>query len=144
MSLFGQKQSSKDEKKGVLIFLVEDNQMYARMLQHYLQKNLPGGSEVRIFPVGETAVMSLDKGKPDFIIMDYFLDTKWTDAQNGLDVAKEIRATNKDTHILLLSAQKDLQVVIDAMNVEKCSYLEKNDQAQDKVLAHIKTSLGIN
>lgn len=138
MSLFG----SKKAKKGVLVFLIEDNQMYAKVMQHYLQTNLPEGSEVKVFPVGETAVMGLSQ-HPDFIVMDYFLDTKWTDASNGVDMAKEIREKDKNVHILILSAQKDIQVVLDAVKMDKCSYMEKTDQAPQHVLEHIKKSLSI-
>lgn len=138
MSLFGAKKA----KKGVLVFIIEDNQMYAKVLQHYLQAHLPEGSEVKVFPVGETAVMGLNQ-HPDFIVMDYFLDTKWTDASNGVEMAKEIRKQDKDVHILILSAQKDIQVVLDAVKMDKCSYMEKNDQAPQLVLEYIKKSLNI-
>jgi len=138
MSLFQTKKQ--DDKKGVLVFLIEDNQMYAQTLQHYLQKNLPEGSEVKIFPVGETAIMSLSQN-PNFIVMDYHLDTKWKDASNGVEMAREIRQTDHHAHIIILSSQQDMHVVIDAVKIEKCMYMEKTDRAHEHVLDHIKKTL---
>lgn len=139
MSLFSKKQ---DGKKSVLVFLIEDNQMYAQTLQHYLQKHLPAGSEAKIFPVGETAIMNLPQ-KPDFIVMDYHLDTKWKDASNGVDMAREIRKIDPQTHIAILSSQQDMHVVLDAVKIERCSYIEKTDRAHEQVLDHIKKTLHI-
>jgi DNA-binding NarL/FixJ family response regulator len=124
--------TDKKDKKSKLVFIVEDNIMYAKSLQKYLGDRLPEGSKIEIFQVGELAVDKLHL-KPDFIVMDYFLNSKFHDAADGLEMIREIREQNKNVKIIVLSSQDNLEVAIRAMEQTQGKYIIKNDDAFQKV-----------
>lgn len=121
----------KAEKSGI-VFVVEDNAVYAQTLKTFLQSEFPEIKEVKVFPVGETAVMGLHYN-PDLIIMDYFLDTKYFDAETGLETIKKIRAEKPEANIIVLSAQTDIEVVLEAVKKYNCSYVKKDSEAFTRV-----------
>lgn len=123
--------SAKAEKTGI-VFIVEDNAVYAQTLKTFLKSEFPQLKEIRIFPVGETAEMSLHHN-PDLIIIDYFLDTKYSDAGTGLDTVMKIRAAKPEMNIIVLSAQEDIEVVLAAVKTHNCSYVKKDADAFERV-----------
>jgi two-component system OmpR family response regulator len=118
---------SKNPKTGI-IFIVEDNQAYAKTLESFLKSSFPTIKEIKIFPVGETCLEELDKN-PDLIIMDYFLDSKYYDAETGLETIKKIRLAKAEMNIVVLSSQNEIDVVIEAVKQYSCSYVKKDANA---------------
>jgi DNA-binding NtrC family response regulator len=73
------------------IFIVEDNPTYAKALELFIKQSFSDVKEVKTFPVGEVALMELDRRNPSVVIMDYFLDGKFFDAETGLAAVKDIK-----------------------------------------------------
>jgi DNA-binding NarL/FixJ family response regulator len=119
------------EKSGI-VFIVEDNPAFAKTIQLFLTENFPQIKKAQIFPVGETCVMELDKN-PDLIIMDYHLDSKYHDAETGLETIKKIRAAKPKINTLVLSAQEKIDVVIETVKENNCSYIKKDVNAFKKL-----------
>lgn len=115
-----------------IVFIVEDNTIYAKTIEASIKSSVPQVKEVRIFPVGETALLDLHLN-PDLIIMDYFLDTKYYDAETGLEAIKKIRAQKSEANIVILSSQDDIEVAVDAIKNYDCSYIKKDVQAFDRL-----------
>lgn len=124
--MFGEK-----KKQSMLIFVVEDNAVYAKSLELYLKKQFPAPAEVKVYPVGELAIDNL-KLEPDYIVMDYQLDSKYYDASDGLTTIREIRAKRPDVRIIVLSQQKDVSIPVEAADLG-CRYVMKNEQAFESV-----------
>lgn len=122
---------SKAQKTGI-VFIVEDNKIYAETLKMFLSTKIPAINELKLFPVGETCLMELHKN-PDLIIIDYFLDSKYYDAETGLEIIKQIRVEKPEMNIIVLSSQEDIEVVLEAVKKYNCSYVKKDDQAFAKV-----------
>lgn len=114
-----------------LIFIVEDNAVYAKSLEVFLKSKIEG-VEVKIYPVGELCIDNLHL-KPDVIIMDYFLNAKYYDAENGLSILKEIKLKDSKVRTIVLSAQNDSKVVLDVSD-NGGLYLVKNDNAFQEIL----------
>jgi two-component system OmpR family response regulator len=121
--------------KTKIIFIVEDNPAYAKTLEAFLKNKFTDVSEIKIFPVGEVCLMEIHRN-PTIIIIDYFLDTKYADAETGLEIIKKIKAQKPQTNIIILSSQKGL----DEELVKKydCSYVNKDEKAFSKVEEIIK------
>lgn len=126
----------KTAKTGI-IFVVEDNAMYAKTLATFIKSTFPQIKEVKIFPVGETCVTELEM-HPDLIIMDYFLDSRYTDAETGLEIIKQIRAQHPEMNILVLSSQQDMGIALQSIKTYQCSYVQKDEKAFDRVEEIIK------
>lgn len=121
----------KVQKTGI-IFIVEDNLVYAKTLESSIRSKFPEIKEIRIFPVGETCLMELNRN-PDLIIMDYFLDTKYYDAETGLQIIEKIRAQKPEMNIVILSSQNEINVVIEATKTYHCTYIKKDDMAFERL-----------
>jgi len=115
-----------------IIFIIEDNPAYSKMLEGYIIKHFPEVKDIRKFPVGETCIPELNV-HPDLIIVDYFLDSRYPDAASGLEIVKEIRALKPEMNIAVLSAQKEIDIVLEAIQTLHCSYIKKDDFAFDRV-----------
>jgi two-component system OmpR family response regulator len=87
--------------------------------------------------VGETCLTEIDRN-PDIIIIDYFLDSKYFDAETGLEIVKKIRMQKPDMNIVVVSSQNDLNVVQEAISVHHCSYINKDEKAFSKIEEIIK------
>lgn len=127
---------SSDPKTGIF-FIVEDNSVYAKTLESFLKVNFPDAKDIRIFPVGETSIPELDKN-PDVIVMDYFLNDKYFDAETGLENIKQIRKLKPKTNIILLSSNDNPDMVKEAVETYNCSFVKKDDQAFDTIRDLIK------
>jgi ActR/RegA family two-component response regulator len=137
MSFFSKAVKSTIAAKTGIIFIVEDNAMYAKTLEAAIKSDFPEVKQIKIFPVGETCLLDLHKN-PDLIIIDYFLDSKYEDAETGLEIIKQIRAVKPDLKIIVLSGQSDIEVVVDAVKKYNCNYVKKDDDAFSKVAEIIR------
>lgn len=123
-------------KTQINVFIVEDNDVYAKSLQAFIIAHFPD-IKVKIFQVGEMCLTKLHLN-PNIIIMDYFLNSKYGEAQNGLEIIKRIKAQNPKTNIIVLSAQENYNVVLDAIKQYGCFYVQKDQNAFNKVEQMIK------
>lgn len=124
--------------KDAIIFIVEDNEMYAKALQTFIKNNFPDIKEVKTFRIGELCLMELNR-KPSIVIMDYYLNSKYKEANNGLDIIKQIKKELPKTNIIVLSAQNKFNVIAKAIKEYDCSYIQKDEDAFNNVVKFIKT-----
>ena len=64
-----------------------------------------GGYEVHVHHTGEACLANLGE-HPDFIILDYYLDSDDAQAQNGLEILKKIRKAKSEAKVIMLSSQE--------------------------------------
>ena len=128
------------KSKNKIIFIVEDNEVYARLLQAFIQAHFPEVNEIKIFSIGEMCLMELHRN-PDIVIMDYFLNSKYEEAHNGLEIIKRIKAQKPLTHILVLSAQDGSEGIWEAIKDFDCAYLQKNKDSFQQVELLLKNFL---
>ena len=69
--------------KNPLIFVVEDNKVYNKLIVNYLKSNKY--VNVEAFYSGEECLKNIEKG-PDIIIQDYLLE-----GMNGIEVLKRVK-----------------------------------------------------
>ncbi|MBI4947277.1 MAG: response regulator [Bacteroidetes bacterium] len=119
------------------IFIVEDNEVYAKALQGFLITRFPDIHNIKIYPFGEACLMDLYQN-PTVIIMDHLLNTKNRDAATGLSIIKKIKTASSDSNIILLSAQKEFDVVSKAISKYGCTYLQKDEHSFSKVEKLVK------
>jgi DNA-binding NarL/FixJ family response regulator len=115
-----------------LIFIVEDNPLYAKTLQAYLQMTFHKETVVETFPIGELCLENLHR-KPDFVIMDYYLNSKFHDAANGIEMAKQVKSKCSSAKIIVLSSQEDMDLAFKTVEQLKYDYVMKNDYAYENV-----------
>jgi DNA-binding NarL/FixJ family response regulator len=123
------------------IFIVEDNEVYSKLLQSFLQNRFPD-TEIKMFRIGEVCLMEMEMDRnPNVVIMDYFLNSKYEEAQNGLEIIKRIKEIKPQTKIIVLSAQENLEMIPEVIKNQDCSYVQKGDEAFDQVEQYISEIL---
>ena len=120
-----------------IIFIVEDNDVYAKSLQAFIQAHCSDIKEIKIFNIGEMCLMELHRN-PGIVIVDYFLNSEFKDAHNGLEIIKHIKAQKPQTNIIVLSNHEKINDIVEAIKQYDCSYVQKDGEAFSKVEQFIK------
>lgn len=108
-----------------ILFIVEDNEVYGKSLKGFIKANLPEINEIKIFRTGEMCLMEMHRS-PGIVIVDYFLNSKYKEADNGLEIIKQIKNQYPNTHIIVLSSQESPGVIIQAISQYDCVYVQKD------------------
>jgi DNA-binding NtrC family response regulator len=112
-----------DAKKSMLIFVVEDNLLFNKMVCEHLKKQ--NYTNLKSFVSGNECINAVMKGEhPDIVIQDYFLDD-----MNGLDVLKAVKKQSKKSEFIFLTANEDIEVAVNSMKYGALDYIikEKGD-----------------
>ena len=117
------------------IFIVDDNEMFAQMLNDHLSEN-PEFS-VSVFKTGEDCLKNLFQN-PDLIILDYYLNDESKDAADGLEILSEIKEHNEKIHVIMLSGQEHYGIALQTIAKGAAQYVIKDDHAFEKISEYLK------
>lgn len=115
--------------KNPLIFVVEDNQMYNKLVVSYLKTNK--FTNVESYLSGEEALNNMHKN-PDIIIQDYLLD-----GMTGIEVLIKAKKTNPTVEFIFLSGQDSIDIAINSMKYGAYDYIVKDQMALQKMVNKI-------
>lgn len=108
------------------IFLVEDNEMDSLFMDHKLRETLMNYDLVT-FRTGEECLRHLHL-EPDLVILDYMLTGK-----NGLEILKQVKNINDNIPVVLISNQREVEVVVEAFHQGATDYIIKGSNAHLKL-----------
>lgn len=115
--------------KNPLIFVVEDNQMYNKLVVSYLKTNK--FTNVESFLTGEEALQNMHKN-PEIIIQDYLLE-----GMTGIEVLIKAKKTNPNVEFIFLSGQDSIDIAINSMKYGAYDYIVKDQMALQKLVNKI-------
>lgn len=115
--------------KNPLIFVVEDNQMYNKLVASYLKTNK--FTRVESYLTGEDALNNMHKN-PDIVIQDYLLE-----GMTGIEVLIKAKKTNPNVEFIFLSGQDNIDVAINSMKYGAYDYIVKDQMALQKMVNKI-------
>ncbi len=115
--------------KNPLIFVVEDNQMYNKLVVSYLKTNK--FTNVESYLTGEEALNNMTKN-PNIIIQDYLLE-----GMTGIEVLIKAKKTNPDVEFIFLSGQDSIDIAINSMKYGAYDYIVKDQMALQKMVNKI-------
>jgi DNA-binding NtrC family response regulator len=113
--------------KDLNIFVVDDNPVVRRTYQQYLTRL--GCETFSLFDNAQSCIDEL-KNCPDLILIDYYMDTI-----NGLEAMKRIKRMLPGVFIVMISAQTDLQVAVNAMKYGAFDYIIKGENEGEQIAA---------
>lgn len=121
-----------DLKKTLLIYVVEDNKVYNKMVCEHLKKE--NYTNLKSFEFGKDCIKTVKDGeKPDIVIQDYALQDI-----TGIDVLKAVKKYNKNTEFVFLTANENMEVAVNSIKYGAYDYIVKdNDIAFKKVVYNI-------
>ena len=123
------------------IFIIEDDQVYAKSLEIFIKHRFPGIGEISIFSIGEMSLMELHRN-PGIVIIDYVLNSKFEEAHNGAEIIERIKAQKPQTNIIVLSAREKFEAVLEKIKQYGCIYVKKDQEAFNKIEESIREILG--
>jgi DNA-binding NtrC family response regulator len=121
--------------KDPLIFIVEDNTVYNKLVVSYLRSQK--FMRVESYLSGEECIKNIGK-KPDIIIQDYLLD-----GMNGIEVLKMAKKVYPDTEFIFLSGQDSVDVAINSMKYGAYDYIVKDQMALKKMVDKINKIISV-
>jgi DNA-binding NtrC family response regulator len=124
----------------ILIFLVDDNELYLRSLEHKFKLN--PDLTIKTFLSGEECVANLSM-KPDVIILDYFLDSEQTGAMDGFKTLVKIKEVSPGSNVIMLSSQESTEVAVNCIKYGAFDYIVKNEQVFYRLKQTIKKIFSI-
>ena len=83
------------------IFVVEDNRMYASMIENHLTQY--PDCEVKLFYNGEDCMLAFEEN-PDVVLLDFHLNVDDETAKTGFDYLKIIKERNPEQAVVMLSS----------------------------------------
>ena len=121
-----------DQKKSILIYVVEDNKIYNKMVCEHLKKE--NYTNIKSFEFGKECIQKVKDGeKPDIVIQDYALQDV-----TGIDVLIEVKKYNKNTEFVFLTANENMEIAVNSIKYGAYDYIVKNnDIAFKKVVYNI-------
>jgi len=113
----------------IKILLVDDDEEYLAIAKHYLRSFHHRSFEVE-WAIDEKDTFKKLRANPSFdvILMDYYIPET-----NGLDITRHIFEAKFTIPVILLTANKDFRIAIEAMKFGIEEYLVK-EQAVDTIL----------
>jgi two-component system OmpR family response regulator len=108
------------------IFIVDDDNMQAMMLQDYLSKYTT--FTIHLFSSGEECLKNLSLN-PQIVFLDYNFDKIGKDAMNGTEILKEIKAQKPETEVIMFSGQDKIEVAVNTMKYGAFDYIVKSESA---------------
>lgn len=113
-------------KHKLLIFLVDDDAIYLKILESTIKENC--NCTIKTFLTGEACLDLLDE-KPDLIFLDYCLNSQQKNAKNGLQILESIKAKNARIEVVMLSAQDQLEAAVNCIKLGAFDYIVKSETA---------------
>lgn len=122
-----------DNKKHILV--VEDEEALRMSLKANLENE---GYEVSEAKDGEEGLMSIERHKPDLVLLDIVMPR-----MDGISMLKKVRvnANCKDLPIIVLSNLSGAEIVAQAIKNDVHDYLVKSDWKLEDLMAEIKKKL---
>lgn len=108
-------------QKANTIFIVEDEPIYRRLIEYALRLN--PDHQVMAFGTGKDCLKNLHL-RPSVVVLDYGLPD-----MRGIDVLRKIKAANSKTQVIVLSAQKDINIAVSLLKEGAYDYINKDESS---------------
>ena len=119
--------------KNPLIYLVEDDPIFRKMIDAYLKTQRL--THIKQFGSGEEMLVEFAKVVPDLVVEDYELGLG---KLNGLEIFKKAKEIKPDISFIFLSGQSSIELAIGTIKEGAYDYVVKDDFAKENLLNRIK------
>ncbi len=118
-----------------LIFFVDDDKMMLNLMEYTFKCR--DGYEVKSYFSGEECIENLHLN-PDLIVLDYYLGDVDSNSMSGMDTLAKIVKTNKDLDVIILSREKNPELIQKFMDKGAKKYVIKDDYFIDTLIDTIE------
>lgn len=120
--------------KNYLIYSVEDDSIYRRIIQKTILSNKK--VELKLFENAKSLLNELIN-EPDIILVDYNLPDV-----SGMELILKLKEICPDSVLIVISAQDNIDVALDIIKNGVFEYIPKNSQTTERLLLAIQKAIG--
>jgi DNA-binding NtrC family response regulator len=115
------------------IYVVDDDVFYLKSVILGLNAEYSDSVIFKYFFSANELLLKLnaEEENADYILLDYNLNT--SDRFNGMQLIKEIKKINSKTEIIVISAQNNEQIPLNAIKNGASSYIQKKPEILDSI-----------
>ncbi len=117
-----------------LIFFVDDDRMMLNLMEYTFK--CKDGYEVKSYFSGEECIENLNL-KPSLIVLDYILGEDDSKVMSGLDTLKKITEQNRNIPVIILSREKNENLIKKFIDYGAKRYVIKDDFFIDTLIETI-------
>ena len=110
--------------------IVDDDEMLSMMLEDHLEVH--DNLQIQSYPTGEDFLADISN-RPDFVILDYNLDSIQPEAKNGLEVLKDIMAFDDSIKVIMYSSEQQEGEALKYIKAQTLDFIIKDNQAFSKI-----------
>lgn len=119
------------------IFIIDDDQMLCEGLTDYLTRKT--AHNITCFHTGEDFMQHIFEN-PDFVLLDFHLNTVKKDAMNGMQILEFIKKNNPKIQVIMLSSQEKYALAMQTILKGAEQYVIKDEDAFAKIYEMISKS----
>jgi DNA-binding NtrC family response regulator len=124
----------------IKVAIVDDEAQMREMLKDFVEQKFPA-AQISMYSSGEEALEKIYE-EPHMIILDYHLDSKDSEAMNGVQILKKLKDMYPDVNVVFVSGQEKAEIAANTMRYGAYDYIVKNENAFHRLEIVIKNILG--
>ncbi len=120
--------------KQTCIFIVEDNKVFTLALKADIEAafaKIP--LRILSFVTGETCMLRIKEEKPQVVILDYHLNSKYPDAVDGIKVLDWIKKESPETSVIMLTSDDNIDIALKSFKHGASDYVVKTETKFRKI-----------
>jgi two-component system OmpR family response regulator len=115
-------------RRSLNIFIVDDNKLFSLTLKADLENNFVDMPiQIRVFETGEKFMEPFKEEQPQVVILEYFLNSKYPEALNGIQVLDWINTQNNKTKVIMLTSEDNIDVALKSFHHGAFDYVVKTE-----------------
>lgn len=121
-------------KKPIDIFIVDDNKVFSLALKREIENSFHNiFLKVYTFETGELCMEKFKEVTPHVVILDYHLNSNIPDAADGLKVLNWIKKENRQTKVIMLTSDDNIDIAIKSLKHQASDYVVKTETQFKKI-----------
>jgi DNA-binding NarL/FixJ family response regulator len=123
--------------KDKLIFFVDDDKMILNLLEYTFKSRQ--GVQVQTFFSGKECLQNMHL-KPHMVVMDHIFP-EGEGHMTGMEILKQLKQIDKDLKIIVLSSQKDDNLIYEFLKNGASRYITKDNFFIDELIEAIESEI---
>ena len=118
----------------VNIFIVEDNNVFRMALQADIESTFTEMNiSIHLFETGEACMAKFKEIKPQVVILDFNLNSKFPNAADGIKVLDWIKRENRETNVIMLTSEDNIEIALKSFHHGASDYVVKSETKFRKI-----------
>ena len=116
------------EKNQINIFIVEDNKVFTLALKADIETSFEDKPiKIHTFETGEACMAKFKEEKPQVVVLDYHLNSKYPEAADGIKILDWIKKEKPETNVIMLTCNDNMEIALKSFRHGASDYVVKTE-----------------